>query len=182
MKKTTIKLILCVLLLCLNIGFIWGNSMLPAQLSEKVSDGAMSVYERVLMHPLFEKISVKLINLANRMLGTTIPNQDVGMYLLRKMAHFTEFLLLGLDLCWLFLILEQKGIHKLAMPLLFGTLTACIDETIQLYSPGRSSSLVDVWIDIAGLTVGIVILLFGHYVLTMLKRRKGKKPLEENEL
>ena len=180
MKKTVVKLVLCILLLCLNIGFIWGNSILPAETSTQISDGVMSVYEKILMHPLFEKISVKLINFANGLLDTTIPNQDVGMHLLRKMAHFTEFCCLGLDLCWLFLILEQKGIHKLTMPLLFGSLTACIDETIQLYSAGRSSSLVDVWIDIAGLTVGILILLLGHSIITMRKGRKSKRILEEN--
>lgn len=172
MKKTGIKLGLCILLICLNVAFIWGNSILPANLSEKVSGEVMDLYERILMHPFFEKISVKLINVVNLVLDTSIPNQNIGMHLLRKMAHFTEFLILGLDLCWLFLILEQKGIHKLTMPLLFGSLTACVDETIQLYSIGRSSSLVDVWIDIGGLTVGIMILLFGHAILTVVKRKK----------
>jgi len=173
MNKASVKLILCILLICLNVAFIWGNSLLPADLSEKVSGKVMEIYERILMHPVFEKISVKLINLVNRILDTSIPNQNVGMHLLRKMAHFTEFLLLGLDLCWLFLILEQKGIHKLTMPMLFGSLTACVDETIQLFSDGRSSSLVDVWIDIAGLFAGIMILLIGHSILTM-RRRKNK--------
>lgn len=169
MRKKTIKLCLCILLLCANVAFIWGNSVLPAEISEQVSGQAMEIYEQILMNPLFETISVAVIDLANNYLDTSIPNQDVGMHLLRKMAHFTEFLLLGADLCWLFLILDQKGIHKLTMPLLFGTLTACIDETIQLYSQGRSSSLVDVWIDVAGLTVGIMILLFGHFIFRMLR-------------
>lgn len=173
MKKYGVKLMLCLALLCLNVAFIWGNSVLPADVSEKVSGAAMEVYEQVLMHPLFEKISAKLINQTNRLLDTSIPNENIGMHLLRKMAHFTEFLLLGLDLCWMFLILEQRGIHRITMPLLFGTLTACVDETIQLYSAGRSSSLVDVWIDIAGLIVGIMLLLLGHAMITMgPKRRK----------
>lgn len=171
MKKVGIKLALCLLLICLNVAFIWGNSILPADLSEKVSGEVMDVYERVLMHPLFEKVSTKLINFANRILDTSIPNENIGMHLLRKMAHFSEFLLLGLDLTWLFLILEQKGIHRITMPLLFGVLTACVDETIQLYSAGRSSSLVDVWIDIGGLTVGIMILLLGHAIVRICKRK-----------
>ncbi len=172
MKKYGVKLILCVLLLCLNVSFIWGNSTLPAGVSEQVSDTAMEVYERILMHPLFEKVSAALINMANRVLDTSIPNQEIGMHLFRKMAHFTEFLLLGLELCWLGLLLEQKGIHRFTMPLLWGTLIACVDETIQLYSAGRNSSLVDVWIDIAGLAAGIMLLLLGHAIVTRCRKRK----------
>ena len=178
MKKTAVKLTLCLILLAVNILFIWGNSFLPAQTSDKISGAVMEGYETVLMNPWFERISVWVINFANRILGTQIPNQNIGMHLLRKMAHFTEFLCLGLELCWLFLILGNRGIHSLTMPMLPGVLVACMDETIQLYSPGRSSSLVDVWIDIAGLTAGILILLFG-YALFALCTKKPTNSMEE---
>lgn len=38
-----------------------------------------------------------------------------------------------------------------------GLITALMDETIQLFSAGRSSQVTDVWIDFAGCVVGIVV-------------------------
>ena len=169
MQRSGKKLLLCCLLLSVNVLFIWGNSSLPGDASNQLSQSVMEVLEKVLRHPLFEKVSVRIINFMNRLLGLTIPNENVGGSLLRKMAHFTEFCWLGLNLCWLFQILEQKGIHRFTMPLLGGMTVACIDETIQLYSPGRSASLVDVWIDTAGLILGVTVLLFLQFVVKKLK-------------
>lgn len=170
MKCRGRKLFFCSLLLCTNIAFIWGNSMLSGSVSGQISQVVMEFAEKILRSPLFEKISVHLIDFLNRLLNTTIPNENVGEHLLRKMAHFTEFCWLGLTLTWFFLILEQKGIHSFAMPMLSGMTVACIDETIQLYSPGRSASLVDVWIDVSGVLLGIMLLLIGHYVITFRKQ------------
>jgi VanZ family protein len=95
--------------------------------------------------------------------------------LLRKMAHFTEFFCLGMSVCWLFQILEQKGIYRFAMPQFCGMLVAFIDETIQLFSPGRAGSVVDVWIDTAGVFAGIV--LFRSIDQVFLKKKKTKTKL-----
>ena len=46
---------------------------------------------------------------------------------------------------------------------------ACIDECIQIFSPGRNPSLVDVGIDTAGAAVGVVLLL------AVYSTRKGRK-------
>jgi hypothetical protein len=105
-----------------NVLFIWGNSSLPAEASNQLSQSVMEVLEKILRHPLFEKVSVRIINAMNRLLDTSIPNEDVGGTLLRKMAHFAEFCVLGLNLCWFFQIMERKGIHKFTMPLLGGML------------------------------------------------------------
>ena len=40
----------------------------------------------------------------------------------------------------------------------FGLAVACIDETIQIFTPGRASSLIDVWIDTAGFALGFVVI------------------------
>ena len=55
--------------------------------------------------------------------------------------------------------------------------TACVDETIQLGSAGRASSLVDVWIDMAGLMAGIILLLLGKLLLSA-KRTYGGSNIE----
>ena len=44
-------------------------------------------------------------------------------------------------------------------PMLGGMATALLDETIQLYVPGRTSSVRDVWIDFGGVIAGLFVAL-----------------------
>ena len=71
MEKTNKKLRICTVLLILNIAFIWGNSLLPGEVS-----GAFSGW-------------------VWNLLATFFPDRpedpDAGHGLLRKLAHFTEF-------------------------------------------------------------------------------------------
>ncbi|MBQ2446735.1 MAG: VanZ family protein [Oscillospiraceae bacterium] len=74
--------------------------------------------------------------------------------LLRKIAHFAEYFILGC--CTLGMFFNTKD-FKVSKPLLFSLLTAVADETLQIYVDGRSSELLDVWIDLAGALVGVLI-------------------------
>lgn len=151
------KTALCCLLICLNLLFIWGNSLLPGETSGAISGGIMEWLRSVL--------------------GEIV---TWGELLLRKLGHFTEFACLGVLLAWLFQILEQKGIHQFTMPLLCGMLAACTDETIQVFVPDRGPSVIDVWIDTAGVCTGMILLLMGHALL-MMKKRKNNMILEETK-
>ena len=76
-------------------------------------------------------------------------------HLLRKAGHFAEFAILGwlmtksFSLCKNFILLK---------PLAFSLIVALCDETIQLFVPGRSGAVMDVWIDFAGAAVGALLL------------------------
>ena len=94
-------------------------------------------------------------------------------YLLRKFGHFSEFGLLGFLLAWFFLLQGQRGIHRMSMPLLFAMAAGLTDETIQVYSLGRSPSVLDVWIDVGGALAGIALLYGCHYLLKLIFKRKG---------
>lgn len=139
---------LACLLLCANLALIWGNSLLPGQASGNLSGGVMAFLQKLL--------AISEENLA------------FAELLLRKAAHFTEFCSLGLILTWLLLILHRKAPTA---PLLAGLLAACVDETIQIYTPGRASSLVDVWIDMAGVACGMMLLNFGYH---WIRKKKSK--------
>ena len=52
---------------------------------------------------------------------------------------------------------------------------ACIDETIQVFSPDRGPSLIDVWIDVGGVAAGMTVLLLGHHLM----RKRITNNLEE---
>ncbi len=116
-------------LILLNLAFIWGNSALPAGASNAVSQGMMGSLSR-----LFPFLA-----------------QEWFHVLLRKGAHFSEFALLG------FLSGLRRPQTTWPEHLGFGMAVAAVDETIQLYVPGRSSSLLDVWLDTAGFLTGAAV-------------------------
>ena len=80
---------------------------------------------------------------------------------------------LGFLLAWFFLLQGQRGVHRMSMPLLFAMTAALTDETIQVYSLGRSPSVLDVWIDVGGALAGIALLYGCHYLLKLIFKRKG---------
>lgn len=146
-KRWILPLALVLLWLCV----IWSNSMKPAVVSAEMSGGVLT------------------------WLVETFPFLSwVGEHLLRKLAHFSEFGLLGMLLTWLFLELRTAGYHRFTMPLLCAMLSAAVDETIQLFPEGRSSEVVDVWIDTAGAAVGILVLLIGYALLIKWKGKQHK--------
>ena len=133
MKK---RIRLCIVLIGLNLCFIWGNSMLPGEVSGALSDWL------------------------GQLLGLGGEESSQGTGLLRKLAHFSEFACLGFLLSWLAYLKGERGFHIFALALLGGLLAACIDESIQMLTPERGPGLVDVWIDTSGAALAS---LFGVY-------------------
>lgn len=148
MIRTDRRLRLCVTWLALNLLFIWGNSLLPGSVS-----GALSQWVKDLLAAILPGME---------------PGGQAGHGLLRKLAHFSEFALLGVCLTWLFAMLGRGALPALGC----GFLTACVDETIQRFVPDRGSSLTDVAIDTAGVLLGIALLCLGHTVYKTRKREK----------
>ena len=135
MIRTNKRLALCLILLSGCLCFIWGNSLLNAAASSTVSD------------------------FVGKIMGVLPDSPMAGGLPLRKIAHFLEFAALGWLLIWLTVMLGQRRLHALETTLLCGLAAACVDETIQMFSPGRSSSLADVWLDAAGVLAGGLLLL-----------------------
>jgi len=149
MVKTKKRLILCVALIAFNVAFIWGNSMLPAQIS-----AAISGFVRDIVSRLFG--------------GSGGGTPAFGEGILRKIAHFVEFTCLGALLCWLFSMLKKQRLLALGC----GFLAACVDETIQLFVPGRGPRITDVLLDSVGVACGIALLLAGY---TIYQKRRNMK-------
>ncbi len=139
MSRKRLAIALVGVLLLANLAFIWGNSALPGAASSQVSGEAMNIFGFLVkaFGPLGEKV-------------------------LRKIAHMAEFACLGLLAKTLWGLLEKRGITA---PVLFGLLAACVDETIQAFISGRSSSVIDVWVDLLGLMLGIALALLGQTYL-----------------
>lgn len=79
-------------------------------------------------------------------------------FLIRKAAHFTEYFILGVLLSMT--VREANWTRPLLKPWILGTLVACCDETIQLFSEGRAGMITDVMLDSSGVLTGCVIMTF----------------------
>ncbi|WP_242939106.1 VanZ family protein [Tepidibacter formicigenes] len=80
-------------------------------------------------------------------------------HIVRKYAHFTLYLLLGLLVVNGFRRSGVKGIRAFVISLLFCVLYAISDEFHQVFVSGRGAQVTDVFIDSAGSFAGIGIYL-----------------------
>ncbi len=119
------------------IAIIFGQSSMPATVSNVESGGLLTIISKYLPF--------------------------ITHHLLRKLAHFTEFAILGF-------LLAQCFHRSIFWPLFVGVLCAMTDETIQLFVSGRSGQLTDVWLDFAGVITGSVLT---NAIQRLRERRKG---------
>ena len=146
----TVALIAC-------IWFIFSNSMAVADVSSVSSGRVLQLLQAVL-----------------RRLGHPALAQRLTMHIVRKMAHFCEYTLEGFLLMLCMRVYSRRPLRHITVPMLAGVLTALTDETIQLFSQGRSSQVTDVWLDSAGVLAGILaaLLLMGLWRLLFHHRKK----------
>lgn len=140
------------------IAFIFSNSMKIASVSSVSSGRVLQLLQAVL-----------------RRLGMPGLAQRLTMHIVRKMAHFCEYTLEGFLLMLCMRVYTRRYARHISVPMLGGVLTAMADETIQIYSPGRSSQVTDVWLDSAGVLAGILIALVFMALCRMLFHRCNKE-------
>lgn len=128
----TVALIAC-------IAFIFSNSMAVAAVSEQSSGRVLHLMQAVL-----------------RRLGHPALAEHLTMHIVRKLAHFCEYALEGFLLMLCMRVYSRHPLRHITVPMLGGVLTALTDETIQLFSDGRSGQVTDVWLDSAGAMTGIL--------------------------
>lgn len=144
------KMYLSWILVLVWICFIWSNSLASGQGSDATSLYWVSRLQSVL-----------------RCLG--IYGQAVQNHFIRKAAHFLEYFVLGLlvsnarfyswEDVYFWNTKYSSKIEMLTGLLIF--IIPAIDETIQLYVPGRSGQLTDVILDISGAVIGCI--FASHY-------------------
>lgn len=127
--------ILLIIGIIINI-FIWTNSLLPASVSSSQSGFVADI-----LYPPFEDII------------------EVNKFyqIIRKLAHFTEFMLLGIVFSLFYLSIGKNKYYFIT--LIHGLIVAIIDETIQLFIPGRAGLITDVLIDTSGVLFGLFIII-----------------------
>ena len=127
------------------LAFILGRSLRPAPESSLESGWFVQLFRRV------------------------IPS--ITDHAVRKLAHLTEFAVLGLLLRADFSVFGHKA---LVLPILCGLPAAVLDEGIQRFVPGRSGELRDVLIDGCGVVLGCLAAVLFSFLRDKRKRKKGK--------
>ena len=122
------------------IWFIFSNSMAVATVSTG-SSGRVLAWMRIILRRLGHP------GLADRL----------TMHIVRKLAHFCEYLLEGFLLMLCLRVYTRHFFKHVSWPILGGLLTALTDETIQLFVPGRSGQVTDIWIDFSGVMTGLLV-------------------------
>ena len=137
--------------------FIWGHSLMPAGLSGQESERVRQLLEPLLS--FFQKGFFRL--------GLELEPS----ILVRKLAHFCEYTLLGFLAG---LMLERpEGKTRFFPAEGFCLAAACIDECIQRFVPGRGPGVKDVLLDFSGATVGVCLAMAVICLAWLWKNRKG---------
>lgn len=119
--------------------FIYSNSMRNGTASAQQSQWAFSVVEKV----------------------ASVMGLETGLteHLLRKAAHFGEYLILGLLLVKTAGAYHFYAVFQFRIALSAGFVMACGDECLQLFVDGRSGQFSDVLLDTCGILAGILLYL-----------------------
>lgn len=129
------------IILCLLLIFIFSSS--NGKESNGFSKGLINkgiiLYERITNTNIDNKVIITKLN-----------------YPIRKLAHFTIFLILGI---FVYLYISTTNINnKVSISILICLICACIDETHQMFTFERTPKVLDVFIDTLGSMTAIIIL------------------------
>ena len=135
----------------MTVFLIWGQSLIPGDLSSEESGFVMKV-----IMPIWEGLGAeKVIALSDH-------------FVRKAFGHFLEYSVLGAELGALIRLGNWNPAFLL--PLL-GVVVACVDETIQIFTPNRGPAVGDVLLDCCGVFIGAAVSLLIRIVLRELKAR-----------
>ena len=145
----TMKKRIYILLFCLILCFIWGNSMLS-----KETSGAISRFVATIIG------------------GNQEPSTEEH-HLIRKLAHFGEFMSLGVVSALLCREVFSQKTEQTLFCAFVGVLVPLTDETLQIFTQ-RGPSLTDVWIDVGGFLSGCLAVI-GIFAIMAVRTAKGEE-------
>ena len=151
MKKTLRIVLLAIAVLWCAV--IWSFSLSNGAESADTSGGVLEFVNQILAKLGFENL---------------FTHQTV-----RKIAHFVEFFALGALFAAAFFACGFSHFVFFALPSVFAV--ACVDELIQRFSPDRTSTFLDVLLDFAGGTCGILVFYLLLCLIFVIRSRKAKK-------
>ena len=151
-KSKTIFRWLLIALILMTFAFIFFQSILPRETSAKESDTVSNIVAEIIS-----------------------PETKPGAFLqdnIRKVAHFSEFALLGAEIALYVLLFMKRG-SIIYLSLIFAFIFGLIDETIQIYS-GRGAAFFDTLIDASGYILAAAFLYTGATLISCIRNKVNK--------
>ena len=162
MKINILRMILILLLLC-TFFIIFGFSSQDGETS-----GGLS-----------RSITNKILQLSSKYNNLEQEEKDQVFYrtekIIRKIAHFSIYTLVGLLLMGLLSTYKIKENWRIMLSAFLGMLYAISDEIHQGFSPGRSPRIADVYIDTLGVILGILVILLFIKIYERILQKYYKK-------
>ncbi len=153
-KKLLITRITMCTLTALAVIFIFTNSLVDAPQST-VQSG-------------------KILEIVNSLLASLKIDFVFTQHVIRKCAHFAEFFVLGGLLFYTVKSFVSKTARSFLLACGIGLVVALMDETLQLFSTGRSAQISDVFIDFSGVLIANVIFTLITVISKNIRKRKLK--------
>lgn len=155
LRVLLITSVICTLL------FTFYQSSLPSEKSEEVSDGVSEKLEPII--------------------PSDTPTGEFVHTNIRKIAHFVEFSVLGLEVSLYVVFFTAIGSKKLKdkLPFIgasypFSITVALIDETIQVFT-ARGPAITDVWLDVLGFVFSATLVYLVFLAVNLIMRRKADR-------
>lgn len=118
-----------------------------------------------------DKVITTMIEIKDKITNNETPNNEKEIivknssFYIRKLAHITEYLILGF---LMFNLLKQYNVTNIYYAIGLSILYSCTDEFHQLFISGRSGSIRDVLIDSIGILIGTYL-----YKLLFIKNKEN---------
>ena len=160
MKKKVISLFLLFLIVVISVQIF----SFSAQTGEESGSISRKLTEKILDVFGWEDMSV-----------------ETAHHIVRKLAHFSEYALLGALICLFFLCILKRELGCIrigAISFVITAMYAATDEFHQLFVPERAGSVGDVLIDSAGALLGVTAVALVRFLVCRAKERSAarKKP------
>ncbi len=146
MKTHVFRVIMTVLLICTLFTIFRFSSQNGTQskgISTKVTEFILSFSQKYQEADAKEKTQIR--NRTNA--------------IIRKVAHFSIYTLLGFLLMGLMTKTKIKEKWRILITVGLGIIYAILDEFHQSFSPGRTPKITDVYIDTLGIILGVLLIL-----------------------
>lgn len=148
--KTLLRLVLkplsfipAIVMMYLIFSFSGQNAATSSQLSYKVTTLAVEVVNEVAD-----------LDLSQAQIASYVERYH---YPVRKLAHFTEYMLLAISVAFPLYVYGMRGIWLMLFAGAFCVGFACLDEYHQSFVAGRTPAKKDVFIDSCGVFLGIIL-------------------------
>ena len=152
-RRNTLKAVLTGII-ALTITSFFVHSLMPSEVSSAESEGVASMLSAILS-----------------------PDTPFGAFVInnvRKIAHFCEYGVLGLELALYIVLLIKNKKRGIICAFAFAHSVAFIDESLQIIS-GRGPMIADVWLDMLGFAVFFGASLALSYFIAKIKLQKEKQ-------